>query len=92
MEFCGTYALQDNTDTGFVSNLPVLCTRRELRNFCDQFFTTSVAKGVKRLRRVLKFISEGSASPQESILYMRLCASRSEGGYGLRGMTLNVKI
>lgn len=49
-------------------------------------------KGWRKAMRALKYITEGSRSPQESYLYMRLRLPFSLGGCGFKGLVFNHKI
>lgn len=40
-------------------------------------------KECKRARRVLRFVADNASSPMATYLYLRLCLSRTHGGYGL---------
>lgn len=48
--------------------------------------------GWRKAMRALKYVSEGSRSPQESYLYMRLRLPFSLGGCGFKGIVFNHKI
>lgn len=50
------------------------------------------ARGVKKARRALKFVAEGSRSPMETKTYMQLCLPPMLGGYGLPKAELNPEI
>lgn len=50
------------------------------------------ARGVKKARRALKYVAEGSRSPMETRTYMQLCLPPVLGGYGFPKAELNPEI
>lgn len=85
-EACGTYRVSPRDVTrGFVDS-PSLTTPDRLSHIIGEI---REFEGSQRMRRALRFIAAGSASPRETALVMLLCLPRSLGGYGLALPQLN---
>lgn len=96
-ELCGAYSLSetsivsehpDSTKKGFY-NRPPLTNIKKLRAFVARM---AGARGYKRASRALRHITDGSASPMETILVMLLSLPYKQGGYGLPIPELNARI
>lgn len=88
LELCGGYALDPCDPKGFRRRDP-LARREELLAATER---CRGVRGVKRARRALAFVADGSASPMESAVVALLCAPRAIGGYGLPLPLLNHRI
>ena len=88
-ELCGTYAFDDSSPRGMSQRSVQLATVGDLERCLE---TAGGAAGVRKARRALPFIIEGSASPMETIDSMLLCLPYRYGGYGLRPPLLNYRI
>ena len=88
-ELCGCYRRDSRSSAGFVSALP-LTTCERLRNFAGS--AGARVKGIKMLRKVMPFVSEGSRSPMETDVAILLSFSRQRGGRGFSGFALNGRV
>ena len=89
-EFYGSYRLDKDSaeDKGFRGDLP-LTNVANLQTYATK---TVGLKGRKKALRALNFITEGSASPMETILTMLLTLPYRYGGYGFNKPLLNCRI
>ena len=88
-ELCGTYRLdKSNTERGFRDDLP-LTSVAKLNSY---LYKVPGMKGHKNAHKALHFITNGSASPMETILVMLLTLPKTFGGYGLPKPLLNHQI
>ena len=85
---CGSFALCDSSETGLVERLP-LTTVDSLRRFAKE---NSGLRGSAAAIRTLRHVKDGSASPRETDLAMRLMLPVRLGGFGLDGAVLNCRI
>lgn len=88
-ELCGRYRRDSRSSTGFVA-APPLTTCERIRDFAGA--PGPCVKGVKILRKVMAFVSEGSRSPMETDVAILLSFSRQRGGRGFSGFTLNGRV
>lgn len=86
--FCGTFALDESSDTGLRERMP-LATVDSIGHYAR---THSRLPGSAKALRALSKVKEGSASPRESDLAMRLTLPNNLGGFGLDGASLNCRI
>ena len=86
MELMGGYSL---SPSGHLSTAQPITTRTQVQHFCSQL-KWPLAKG--RMRRIVELALEGSRSPAETELYLLLCASPRQGGYGLTKPELNTPL
>lgn len=91
MEFCGTYALNLNSNIGFASKLLPITNIDKLSKATEDLNGKYVGN-VKKARYVLKWIAENSASPYESKLFLLLCGPRKLGFMQIKKLDLNAKI
>ena len=101
LELCGTYSLPANSGHTYDNskepaaaledffNHPLLTSVNELRAHARRM---KGASGQKKVRRALRYIADGSASPMETILFMLLTLPKKLGGYGLPQPKLNRRI
>ena len=76
LEMCGSYRL--TADDGFATGCEALTSAARLRRF------VSAAKGMPgqpRAMRAMRYVVDGSASPMESAVLVRLCLPLKHGGY-----------
>ena len=87
-ELCGFYA---RSHWGFAASerCRPLTSVRTLSSYTSR---VKDAPGIKRLRRSLRFVVDGSASPMETIVVLLLCLPRSLGGYGLPFPKMNGRV
>lgn len=84
-EFCGFYTLADGRRGDFLARLPLTSVAR-LAAYSERL---QGAKGLGAFRATLPVLSDGSASPRETAMYLLLCLPRARGGYGLPKPELN---
>jgi len=86
-ELCGTYRIDkiSEPDKGFRNDLP-LTNSAKLDSFIDRAIGHA---GTKRARKALRYITDGSASPMETVLTMLLTLPYRLGGYGFPMPSLN---
>lgn len=87
LELCGTYRLSRYEH--FAGNCPQLSSATKLSNFAGR--ATGV-RGSKKGLQALRWVADGSASPQETIMMLALCLPQRCGGYGLAVPELNPSI
>ncbi|WP_139653557.1 hypothetical protein [Raoultibacter phocaeensis] len=87
-ELCGTYSLRESSMAGFVTR-PPLTDPEKLNAFLD---VVAGLRGIGTVRRVLRLVLRGSASPMETVVVILLCFPCSLGGYGLPWPILNHRI
>lgn len=90
MELCGSYALFSDQDKKLISNLSSLTSLEKINAFIKN--TNKHVSGINKLSDALKMSANGSASPQESILYIILCSPHKFGGYNIQDISLNQKV
>lgn len=83
-ELCGSYRIVDG-GRGFIGARP-LVSAAALERFVAGL--EGVA-GVKRARRALRFVADGSASPMETVVLLLVCLPPRMGGYGLPAPIMN---
>ena len=94
-ELCGTYILlpKDVVLPGVFDDCPErvapLTNKSKIAALLD---AVGSAHGIKKARRALKYVEEGSRSPMETRTYMQLCLPVLLGGYGLPRAVLNPEI
>jgi len=96
-ELCGTYSLRDTEEysPGEEATDKTLYGRPQLTDIKEIKALTARLKGVngqKKADRALRYITDGSASPMETIITMLLTLSYQLGGYGLPMPELNKAI
>lgn len=89
MELCGKYALVPETQRGYISRNYQLASTESIDRFLRGI---SHIHGVKKLRRAVQFVCDGSRSPMETREYLLTCLPKRLGGYGLPPATLNARI
>lgn len=92
LEMCGTYSI-DEEQCNFVSEIRPITTIEKIYNFTLRYKNAiPYAKGTKNVLQALKFLKDGSASPMESRLFIKLCGPRTKGFYGCKNLKFNRKI
>ena len=98
IELCGTYSQPsisskcERLDEGQVNfdqslyNLPHLTSKKKLQTFTNRMGGWN---GQRRALKALRYISDGSGSPMETILFILLTLPYRYGGYGLPMPELN---
>lgn len=86
-ELCGTYSPTEE-DPGLFAHA-ALTDVETIGGYLD---SVKGVHGIKKARRALCYVRDGSASPRETDAHMMLCLPRSLGGFGLAGATLNTPI
>lgn len=86
-EFCGTYVVRPGGETCY-GKAP-LCKKEKLVDFARK---AEGAAGRRKALRALSFVSEGSASPMETVFVMMLCLPYRLGGFGFPTPELNYSI
>lgn len=93
LEMCGTYVIDKSSEYGFLSSVQVLSSANKINKFAQLLKKAYPNfRAHARVFEVIKAISNLSASPQESRLYIMLCGSRKIGAYGLKNFYLNQTI
>lgn len=93
LEFCGTYSIDKDCNTGFHSMKSPLTSYTKLIRYIKQYKKHySNLRGVKNLSQIVTMLKGKSASPQESSLYTILTASRSMGGFAIKNLILNESV
>ena len=92
LELCGSYTIDKNSHS-FISNIQAATSIENIANFTEKFKNANpYAKGSKNVLRAIKFLKNGSASPMESRLFVKLCGPRTCGFYGCKNFELNKQI
>ena len=94
-ELCGTYTLlpKDRQHPSAIDDHPTrIAPLTNIQKISDFLDASQGAKGVRKARRALRYIAEGSRSPMETMVYMLLCLPPLLGGYGLPKASLNPDI
>lgn len=77
----------------FESSLPQITNINNITNYVNRFSKLNPnAHGVKKLKSVLKYAKDNSASPMESRIYIKLCGPPSKGYYGCKNLVMNTPI
>lgn len=84
-ELCSTYAL---TESGAIVDSPPLSSVKAISNLAAEW----PLSGVKKARRALAHVREGSHSPKETELAMKLGLPSRLGGFGLAGFSMNTPV
>lgn len=93
MEWCGNYSLSDSFECGFASAIKPLTTPDRILAFAKRLHQQQKhTQGISSAIKISKYLKLHSASPQESILFVKLCLPRKFGSYGLSGFDLNEQI
>ena len=89
-ELCGSYRLdrENGTGQGFRNDLPLT----SVAGLSSYAVRAAGLKGRTKALKALRFISDGSASPMETVLAILLTLPYRFGGYGLPGPRLNYRI
>lgn len=88
LEFCSGYCLNPETERGF-DDRPALTSSSRLATFVHQF---KGRRGARRIKPLLPYVIDDSASPMESIVLMLLCLPSRLGGRQLPLPEHNVAI
>ena len=94
-ELCGTYILlpKDVVLPGAFDDYPQrTAPLTNIEKIEALLSTAGPARGIKKARRALKYVVEGSRSPMETRVYLQLCLPVMLGGYGLPKAELNYEI
>ncbi len=87
-ELCGTY---QTTRTGVDSAYQV-SPLTSVQALCDFAAQNPSSYGIKKVRKVLRYLADGSASPRETKLALVLGLPMSYGGYGLGIPCMNFEV
>ena len=92
-ELCGSYSLlpgssNDTLSRGFFQRAPLTNSKR-LNDFVSRM---AGVKGCQKVRRALRYVLDGSASPMETKLAMLLTLPNILGGYGIDSPKLNYQL
>ena len=79
-ELCGRYSFDSNAKRGFRKRAHPLTTKERLLHYIS---SADACPGLKKARRAINHVVEGSASPMETLDEMLLCLPYRLGGYGL---------
>lgn len=82
---CGTYAMSKEG----IQSCEALTSVESLKSFVTKY---SAVAGSRKVARALRYITENSASPMETVLTLLLCLPYALGGYGLPFPQLNHRI
>ena len=85
---CGSYALDESSETGLAERIP-LASSESMRRFAESH---PGLHGAAKALRALSKVKDGSASPSETDLAMRLTLPINLGGYGFSDARLNCRI
>lgn len=89
LEMCGTYAIDPST-RNFIGNLMPATTSKKVKEYINEYEKLNPHfKGKRKIKSIVNFLGEKSASPMESRLYIKLCGDRKEGFYGCRNLIMN---
>ena len=89
-ELCGSYSLPGPVpDEEGAYKRPPLTSTKKLAAFVAQM---EGAHGVRKATQALRYITDGSASPMETVLVMLLALPYKLGGYGLYMPELNARV
>ena len=94
-ELCGTYILlpKNRQHPGAIDDHPKRVAPLTNLEKIEAFLAEAEGgKGVRKARRAIRYVAEGSRSPMETMVYMLLCLPPMLGGYGLPKATLNAQI
>lgn len=91
-EICGCYAYSITQDKFIKCKRPITSVKN--LGICIKQIQNSGQKltGLNNAYEALKIIRNNSYSPQETNLYIKLCANRKYGGFAIMSMNLNQKI
>lgn len=93
MELCGSYTMQNSEITSFLTPVSQLTTANRINKYIYKIEKTHKhMRGISKARYIAKYLENGSASPQETKLFIMLTAPRKIGGYGLKNIKLNYPI
>ncbi len=87
-EICGTYQTK-LTGNEASYNVAPLTSLSEIRNFVER---NSSINGAEKVKKALRYIADGSASPRETKLALLLGMPLSYGGYGLGIPQMNYRV
>lgn len=85
---CGSFAVNPFLSMGVERRAP-LSSKFAIERYLEK---VSQLRGVAKARTISRYILDGSASPRESDLAMRLTLPCKMGGFGLHGAHLNYRI
>lgn len=85
-ELCGSYSL--SYGEGFSERIP-LTSKKRLADFVNR---SKELRGYRRAKRCLRWIADGSASPQETNILLAMCLPQKLGGYALPLPILNKEV
>ena len=90
-ELCGTYALDADSERGFVDGIPPLVDIAELSAYARSAMALGI-RGATRAMRALGIMAGGADSPRETDAAVFLASTRLRGGVGVPGFRMNVSI
>lgn len=86
-ELCGCYSLAPQWDGGLMMRHPLTSVER-----ITELSDSVSVKGVGHARRALRYVLDGSGSPQETALAMMLSLPKRYGGFGFVQPRLNLRL
>lgn len=93
MEFCGTYSINNLQPQVLQTNIKPITSISKILKYVDKYSKINKwARGIKKLRFVLKYVKDNSSSPMESRLFLKLCGPKNLGLYGCKNFTLNTSV
>lgn len=90
-ELCGSYAIEPDSERGFVDGIPALTDVAELLGYARAARALGV-RGAARAVEALGVVTGGSRSPRETDAAVFLSRTRAHGGAGVPGFQMNVPI
>lgn len=91
LELCGTYAIEPNSEKGFVDNLEPVTSIDKIDKYIKSLKGLRFGNA-KFAQSTLKWIADKSASPAESKLFLMLCGPRKLGFFQVSKLNLNSRI
>lgn len=85
-QLCGTYEIDND---GMHDKLAPLTSVAQCQQFLEGY---PCFRGSKPFRKALRYLSDNSASPRETVVALLLTLPHSRGGYGLPMPMLNMKV
>lgn len=93
LELCGTYTKSDASPDCYVYGIPPLTTSKQIKTYIKNARNKNKnIQGIQKALTVSSLLTDKIASFKEAELYVKLCAPRNHGGYGLTGFKANEQI
>lgn len=91
-EACGSFAICQDAEDGFINDLEPLTTPQVIRDYIDGKAGNRRSARFRTLQRIMSSLVAGAASPAEAKLCLAIVAPRTLGGQGLPKPKLNAEI